>query len=188
MSAESPRKLGDDASERRGIRKRRGAMTLVEVLVVSTLITVVAGVAVTLLAAVKRLDVRLRDHGVRTDQALRLAESIRGDIRLGTEVSLPTVDSLLVDMGGGERVSYQLQPGGCRRVVHHNGGAVAADDLFDIGTAFTWTLEQDADGRRPLVMVELQPGSPTGDAGSLRMPLIVYGALGADRSSHGRGQ
>jgi type II secretory pathway pseudopilin PulG len=181
MSAEAPLQLADQASADRRIRLRRGAMTLVEVMVVGTLITIVAGVAVTLLAAVKRLDVRLRDHGVRTDQALRLAESIRGDIRRGTDVSIPTVDLLVVEIGDGERASYALQPGGCRRVVQGGSGAAPTADLFAIGTASAWKFDQDTAGRRPLVMVELQRGAPTG-AETRGMPVIAYGELGADRA------
>jgi type II secretory pathway pseudopilin PulG len=163
-------------------RRRRGAMTLIEVMVVGTLLTIVAGVAVTLLAAVFRLDQRVRDHGVRTEQALRLAESIRGDIRQGTNVSLPTADSLVVETADGGRVSYGLQPDGCRRVAQNGEGATSETDLFAIGTAATWTLDRRATGRRPLVVVELHRDTPAGGAGPPGLPLIIYGALGADRT------
>src|SRR5262245_11808707 len=113
MNVESRTHSTGRVTARGSCRCQRRAMTLVEVMVVSTLLAIVAGVAVTLLAAVKRWDVRLRDHGLQSEQTLRLAESIRGDVRLGTNVTLPKEDTLVVDLADGRRVSYEIQPDGC---------------------------------------------------------------------------
>src|SRR6476619_6848797 len=60
-------------------RRARGAMTLVEVMVVGTLASLLLGSAVAFLVQLQKWDYRLRDNGVKVDQSVRLAEAIRSD-------------------------------------------------------------------------------------------------------------
>jgi prepilin-type N-terminal cleavage/methylation domain-containing protein len=158
-------------------------MSLVEVMVVVTLSSLVAGIAISMLVTLQRWDARLRDHGVRSDQWLRLAESLRTDIRRGEEVSLPSDRSLRVRLAEGGYVLYELMEAGCQRSIHAADDARPTRDLFAVGGAWEWTLENGPKGTRPLYVVALRSTAGRQEGESRRTPLLVHAALGADAAA-----
>ncbi len=160
-------------------RWARGAMTLVEVMVVVALTSIMLGVVISLFVGLLRWNHTLRDRSVRSEQLTHLAEAMRTDIRQASDVSLAAEDVLQIALRGEGQARYELLPEGCRRIVEVPGAAGSRLEMFLIGPAAGWTMERGT-GRRPLVMLTLDRSVadkvPAGGA----PPLLVYGALGAD--------
>lgn len=158
----------------------RCGFTLIEVMVVVALTTIVAALAITVLAAVKQWDRRLRDHDQANAQVLRLADTIRTDIRGSESVLQPTADTLVAQLGAGRKVRYVLDGDECRRMAE--GAGEAAVDRFAIGPASSWKLVRGEPGRRPQIVIELERSAAAGEAEARYVPLLVCGVLGADRA------
>jgi prepilin-type N-terminal cleavage/methylation domain-containing protein len=152
--------------------------SLLEMMVVMAVSALLLGVATSMMFSLRQSDRRTREAAVDGEQRFRLAETLRGDIRAGTDVLLSVDGPLFVMMPTGVQIRYSLAPTGCTRSVGAPAGAGSANDMFSIGGAGHWRVERLAEGRRPLVSVTFEP---TGDAEAPRpAPLIVYAALGAD--------
>ena len=63
-------------------------MTLVEVMIVTTLSTILLGLAAALLVQLHRLDHRVREDSVKIDQTGQLVEAIRSDVRQAMELCI----------------------------------------------------------------------------------------------------
>ena len=164
-----------------GRGRSSAGMTLVEVMVVVAVSTVLLSLVVTLAISLKQADRRMRHHGVTSARLVVVAERLRSDIRRGTDVS-PSAGNVLVVTGtGGEQQRYELGPEGCRRSVVKPGEVAPRGDLFAIGPAASWTIDEDAAGRHTLFIVTLNRPEPDDVNKRQRgMPLLVYAALGAD--------
>lgn len=158
----------------------RRALMLAEVMVAVALLTIVMGVVVSLLISLRQRDRRLRDSNKRAEQTLRLAEAMRSDIRRATDVSRPTRNILIIDFGGETQARYELAADGCRRSVEIEDQSVTSRDLYSIGPAVAWSLENGPPGRRPMIIVTLDNTDGAYDRQSPAVPLVVYAALGAD--------
>jgi hypothetical protein len=164
----------------RGIFPRR-AITLAEVMVAVTVATVVMGIAMSLLMGLQKWDRNLREHSLRNQHLVRLAETIRGDIRQASEAMSPTTRLLTIRLADGHQASYQLSPDGCRRS-SQLAGDTEHTDLFAIGPSEAWSLEQRVGGRRPMYAVTINRTNADNTQGPA--PLIVHAALGADMAAH----
>ncbi len=160
------------------VRQRRTAMTIAEVAVVVAVTSILLGVATSLLVGLRDWDRNARQRGVQNDQLVRLAETMRTDIRHATEVSTPTDQTLLILSPGEKRIQYELAPEGCCRVVTLPNEAKPIADLFAIGPATSWSLDADAPGARPLFVVTINRTSA--DNEQRAAPLLVQATLGAD--------
>ena len=157
----------------------RRAMTLVEVSVVAALSSILLGVVISFTVGLKQWDRRFREHGLHNEQAVRLSNCIRTDIRKARDVSLSAENVLVIVAPDDSQARYELQPDGCRRVVKQSGDAPEKQaESFNIGPAKSWRLESGAPGRRPARVVWLEGSLP--DKSSIGSILFVYAALGAD--------
>ena len=162
----------------------RVGFSLVEMLVVIALSSLVLGVVVSLMIELRQWDRLCRASSTRNEQLLRLASTLRSDIRHGSDVLLSVEGPLVVMTASGEQLRYEFGPGGCRRTVLARDDAAPRDDLFAIGQASKWNVERRTTGRRPLLAVTIgveptrhQPTAPQ------LMPFLVCASLGADASA-----
>ena len=106
---------------------------------------------------------------------------MRSDIRAGNDVRLADQGPLVVTTSSGDQLRYELGPEGCRRTSITPDAIEIQTDLFVIGEATTWNLEQMASGRLPLVAVTLEQPVHKNDLNSpKRLPFVVYAAVVAD--------
>jgi prepilin-type N-terminal cleavage/methylation domain-containing protein len=165
-------------------RRSRDGFSLVEMLVVIALSSLVLGVVVSLMIELRQWDRLCRTTSTRNEQLLRLASTLRSDIRRGSDVLLSVEGPLVVMTASGEQLRYELGPEGCRRTVLARDAAAPRDDLFAIGKASKWNVERRPEGRRPLlaitIRVEPKRNDPTAPP---LMPFLVYASLGADAST-----
>lgn len=154
-------------------------MTLIEVLVVVVLSSLVMGVVISFAVALQRSDRNVRAYAVRGERLSELGAALRSDLRQAADASQPQSKTLAIKLAGGHEITYELVVGGCSRV----GGAAdpfPEREFFAIGAAESWTLEQGAPGRRPLIMVAMNFARTDKERESQPAPLLVYAALGAD--------
>jgi hypothetical protein len=137
-------------------------------------------VVISLLVSLRQWDRRLREGSARIEQALRLAQTMRTDIRQGTNVSLPAKDTLVITSNGNTETRYELAADGCRRTVGIADKAATTRDLFSIGNASIWSLENGPPGRRRMIIVSFDRSDAADDRPARPVPLLVYAALGAD--------
>jgi hypothetical protein len=157
----------------------RPAMTLAEVMVTVAVSTILMGVVASLLFGLRKWDRSLREHSVQNEQLIRLAETIRADMREAVDVTMPSEDVLIVDAGDAGLSRYELSRQGCRRILATPGEANARIDLFAVGPAKSWGFERRV-GRLP--MIELTMNRETLEGENRAAPLVVRAALGADAS------
>jgi hypothetical protein len=154
-------------------------MVLVEVTVVLVLATLVLGVIISLLISLKQWDRNVHGHSIRLEQRMRLAESVRSDIRLAAEVSLPAENTLVIASADGRQTRYEADKDGCRRNAAAPAGAQPSVEYFAIGSADSWNVDRQESGKRPLIVATLDFTPP--EKADLRpAPLIVYAGLGSD--------
>jgi hypothetical protein len=159
---------------------RRSAISLLEVMVVTAVSTVIMGAVIFLAIALKQRDHAVRKLAVESERQSELAETLRSDIRLASDVSLPAETLLVVTAPDGRQMRYELAASGCRRTVVEPGVTAPRVELFLVGAAALWELDNGPAGRRPLRIVTLRRPVATVDARASGMPLLVYAALGAD--------
>jgi prepilin-type N-terminal cleavage/methylation domain-containing protein len=158
---------------------RRRGLSLVEVLVVVALSSLVLGVVISLLVGLRQWDRRFLGRAVECDRLIELADALRADIRRATEFGVPSERQLTITTSTGAETRYELGPRGCTRTAETADAVGRRTELYAVGRAAAWHVERDATGRRPLVKVTLDRiGSETETP--RRVPLLVYGALGAD--------
>lgn len=163
----------------RPTRRPARGFSLIEVLVVVTLSTVVVGTAISLLIGMQQWDRRFRGRGVECERLLELAETLRADIRSAAAVTSPAAEELLIEFGDGSEARYSLDGRGCTRSVESVDAAGQRTELYAIGNTLKWNLDRDTSGRRPLIHVTVERSGET-PRSPRRVPLLVYGALGAD--------
>ena len=162
-------------------RSSRRGFSLVEMLVVIALSSLVLGLVISLMISLRDFDRLSSTKNTRNAQLLRLADTLRGDIRRGNDVSLSVEGPLVVMTASGEQLRYELGPDGCRRTVIKPGVARSSTDRFAIGEATKWNVERKAMGRKPLVAVTLEQQVHKNDPTAPKLlPFLVYAALGAD--------
>lgn len=159
-------------------RKRRLAMSLIEVMVVVALTSILCGVAMSLLIELRDWDRNMSRQSIQNEQLLRLSEVMRTDIRQAAEVSLSSEEAIVIRSPNEKQIRYELTPEGCRRIETTSGDSKSLSDLFAVGRATSWTLEPGAPGNRPLFAVTLYRTSP--DNEKRTAPLLVHAAVGAD--------
>ena len=160
-------------------RRRRKAFTLAEAMLVVALLSILLSFVLSFLVSLQRYDAKLRNHGLRSEQLSRLAETIRSDIRQAITVSSPAKQTLRMESSDGRLVQYELTPEGCRRTVNGPDNVAASADLYRIGPADSWTIETGPAGRRPLHVVSLASKRKVASE-PVNTPLLVQAALGAD--------
>jgi hypothetical protein len=180
MNRESLIKQHGRPAVRRSGQARRAVM-LVEVMVAVALVTIVMGIVISLLVSLRQWDRRLRDGNARAAHSLRLAQSMRNDIRQGTYVALPTKDTIVITSAGNVQTRYELTADGCQRTVGAMDQPAASHELFSIGKAASWSLEHGSPGRRAMIIVSLDHVDPQNRRQSRPAPLVVYAAVGADQ-------
>jgi type II secretory pathway pseudopilin PulG len=165
-----------------GIRKNghgRRATTLVELLVVVTLVTILLSIVGSLAVHLRQWDRQVRDHSQHGNQLANLAETLRGDVRRATSVTLPEKNTVAIAGPASSEILYELQPEACRRTVKIPGETSPKIETFAIGPADSWKLETAAPGRHPAYTLSLER-SDFGKADFQSVPFFVYAALGSD--------
>jgi type II secretory pathway pseudopilin PulG len=162
----------------RQLRDNRLAMSLVEVMIVVAMTSILCGVAISLLLGLRDWDRDMRRQSMQSEQAMRLCEAMRTDIRQAAEVLQPSEDAVVIRSPNEKEIRYEITPEGCRRVVTTSNSAKPLTDLFSVGPAKSWALEPGAPGKRPLFAVTLHPVSPDNEKHTA--PLVVHAAVGAD--------
>ena len=109
-------------------RSARRGFSLVEMLVVIALSSLVLGLVISLMISLRDFDRLSSTKNTRNAQLLRLADTLRGDIRRGNDVSLSVEGPLVVMTASGEQLRYELGPDGCRRTVIKPGAARSSTD------------------------------------------------------------
>jgi hypothetical protein len=155
-------------------------MTLIEVTVVVALSSIVMGIVISLTVALKQKDRAMRAFAVESERLSELSETLRTDVRRANDLSRPADTMLVMSSPNNSQIQYELTASGCRRTVTKPGEAPTHVDLFAIGPAASWTIEQGPRGRRPLYIVTLHRLASAGDGESRVAPMLVYAALGAD--------
>jgi type II secretory pathway pseudopilin PulG len=158
---------------------RHRAMTLIEILVATTLASVVMGVVISLVVVLMQKDRQVRLFTLQGDRQNQLAEELRTDIRGAGEVSLVAQTVLVVRTPDERETRYEITAGGCRRMVTAPGEKKPRVEFYAVGPAIAWSLEKGPAGRRPLYIATLQRASAANKS-SPDTPLFVYAALGAD--------
>ena len=103
--------------------RRRGATTLIEMLVVISLASVVMATVGVMIDGVWKAQNALGNQRVGLDNIARLADQFRADVHIAeeVEVEIPTearLQTLVVVLPGEKRVEYQFDQMGVTRVVH----------------------------------------------------------------------
>jgi type II secretory pathway pseudopilin PulG len=150
-------------------------MSLVEVMVAVTLLTLIMGVVLSLFAGLRKRDRAFRQQSERARHALRLVDALRHDIRRGASVTQLAADSLLIAADGRE-IKYTLTPNGCERL---SAGRGAARELFSIGAHGAWAFDQGPPGNKPLAIVRIKHSQANPDHAE-HFPFLVCAAIGAD--------
>jgi hypothetical protein len=127
----------------------------------------------------RQWDRKVRDHSEHGNRLASLAETIRADVRRATSVTLPEKKIVAIAGPGGREIRYELESGGCRRVVKTPGESSPKTETFSIGPADVWKLETIAAGRRPGYAISLER-SESDKVNSQSAPFYVYAALGSD--------
>lgn len=151
-------------------------MTLAEVTVAVAVTSILAGVAVSLLVGLRNSDRDMRRRNNQNQQLLRLAETMRADIRQAADVLQPTSDAIVLRAADEKLTRYELAPEGCRRIVTAPNDPTPRTDAFAVGPIASWTLAPGPPGRRPLFTVTLNRG----DTDHEKPPLVLHAAAGAD--------
>ena len=154
-------------------------MSLVEVLVVATLVSILFTVIVTLAVHLRQWDRQVRGHSLHANQLADLAETLRADLRRATSVSQPDKKTVAIVGPDNREIRYELQPGGCRRVAKTPGDKSPRIETFAIGPADSWKLGTASPGRRPAYSITLER-SETDKATSHTAPLFLYATLGSE--------
>jgi type II secretory pathway pseudopilin PulG len=165
-----------------GIRKNdhgRRATTLVELLVVVTLVTILLSIVGSLAVHLRQWDRQVRAHSQHGNQLANLAETLRADFRQATSVTLPAKNTVAIAGPESREIRYELQSEGCRRTVKIPGETSPKIETFAIGSTDSWKLETAAPGRHPACTLSLEL-SDFGKATSESAPFFVYAALGSD--------
>jgi prepilin-type N-terminal cleavage/methylation domain-containing protein len=168
----------DSAGIHRNSHNRR-AMTLVELLVVVGLVSIVFSIVVLLAVRLRQWDHHVRDHSLHANQMATLADTIRADLRHATSVTLPEKKTVAIASSDRREIRYELQAGGCRRVVKTPGEASPKIETYAIGPAESWKLDTASPGRRPAYTITLGRGDPD-KLTTQSAPFFVYAALGSD--------
>jgi hypothetical protein len=164
--------------------KRRGrspaGLSLIEVTTAVAVSSLLMGTVVSLAIALKRADRNVRLANIHSARLIELAEMLRLDIRQGTGITLSENKALVISSAGGGESRYELGPQGCERSLGVPGDKKMGRDLFAIGPADSWSIDERAPGRHPLYIVTLNRPKLDEDAKPRQMPLVIYAALGAD--------
>src|SRR5262245_65044424 len=87
---------------------RRG-LSLVEMLVVVTLMSMLLATLTTIAVRLRQWDRQIRDNSVHGDQIAALADSLRADAGGGTDLKLLSPDTLVIENTEKREIRYRLQ-------------------------------------------------------------------------------
>ena len=165
----------------RKTRVRRGT-TLIETLIVVTLVSAVLGTVAVLLQGVWRAERAVRDHRASMASVFRVAELFRNDVHAGTLAEAPPpagtslIHRLVLSLPEGRTVEYQSDGPNIVRVVQA-GGAITHRDTFPLTAHSTAGWQLSADDPRHIALLISQPlGSqqlPLSDKRTLRIDAAV---------------
>jgi type II secretory pathway pseudopilin PulG len=157
----------------------RRATTLVELLVVVTLVTMLLAIVGSLAVHLRQWDRQVRDHSQHGNQLANLAETLRADVRRATSVALPAKNTVAIVGPQNREIRYEVQSEACRRTVNIPGNTSPKIETFAIGPADSWKLETATPGRRPAYILSLER-SDFSKATFRSAPFFVYASLGSD--------
>ena len=183
---ESSRTMVVIRTQRFGLNRQRhrAAFSLIEMTVVIGLSSVVLGLIVSYIIAVKSWDRAMRDRSRQSAQLLTLAEVLRTDIRGGRDVRVSSEETLVVTSLDGDQSQYVLGDEGCVRTVVDHNGASGTREQYAVGRGEAWKIARDETGHRPLVAISLETKAEERKEKDQRpSPLLVYAALGAERAT-----
>src|SRR5690349_18145152 len=92
-------------TSRKSSRMRPG-LSLVEVLVVVTLMSVLLGTMTAIAVRLRQWDRQVRDNSLHSDQVAALAESLRSDANSGAELKLLSKDTLAIEDANQREIRY----------------------------------------------------------------------------------
>lgn len=163
----------------RKLNRGRRATTLVEMMVVVTLVSILLSVVGTLAIRLRQWDRQVRNHSQHGNQLALLAAKIRGDVRQATSITQPAKNIVAITNLDSREIRYELEPAVCRRIVKSPGEKSPKFETFATGPVESWKLETAAPGRRPAYTITLER-SDSGKVASRRAPFFVYAALGSE--------
>jgi prepilin-type N-terminal cleavage/methylation domain-containing protein len=166
---------------------QRNGFSLVEMLVVIALSSLVFGIVISLMLSLQKFDRQSAVNSTYSEQLLRLADTLRSDIRAASDVNVSDEGALVIVTSSGEGFRYELGADDCRRTAIAPGATESQADVFAIGEPAEWRFEKLASGRVPLVSVKLERRSrKSNPEAPLLLPFLVQAAVGADRVDGGR--
>src|SRR5262249_35407527 len=133
-------KLFQSGATRNRTRSRCG-VSLVEMLVVVTLMSMLLATITTVAVRLRQWDRQMRDNSFHGDQVAALADALRTDAGDGTDLKLLSKDTLVIENADKREVRYTLQSKGCRREVKSADKASTSTDIFTIGPFEAWKVE-----------------------------------------------
>lgn len=136
-------------------RPRRRGVTLIEMLVVLTVLSVLIGLCAVTIQMLMRVGADAQSRRSAAAAIGRLAEQFRADVHASREAEVRPPSGLRLKTGAGATIEYRFQGGRVSRVETTGGPeAVARHEAFDLGRDGTATFEnRDEEGRRFLVLV-----------------------------------
>lgn len=156
---------------------RRPGTTLIETMVAMFLISVVMGMAISIMNAMFRLEDRVKTHGEVRASTARLARAFRSDVRHATAIDEAPADGSAfgLTLASGETVVYRVERGSPERIETRPDGRRLADRF--LCPARGLVLERSSDGHQ--LRLRFDRRSPGGTPSGPR-PIDVTATLGAD--------
>ena len=156
------------------MRRLRTGKTLIELLVIITLLSAVMSMATTTLAAVFRVKQRLSRESYEELTLTRLASRLRTDAHQAIRCDVAEVCTLTLE--GGETIYYAVAPAAITREVRR-AGAVLHRDAFPLPRDASASLVcDDAAGGR-LVRLTIRPRETPGREGPFAVAVNIEAAL-----------
>ncbi len=167
-------------------RSRHRGFSLIELMVVVTVVTVLLGLCAGMIHLLLKLDHAGRYSSELAADLTRLAHDFRLDAHEATPLD-PTsspLDSLKLPLGGGRTVEYQVRPGDIVRTLRE-GGKVRHHDLYRRPARSTVHFEVAREGSRPFATLRIDR-PPNGIDDSVYDDFRIVGELGKDQRRNGR--
>ena len=156
------------------MRRLRTGKTLIELLVIITLLSAVMSMATTTLAAVFRIKQRLSRESYEEQTISRLASRLRTDAHQAIRCDAADVCTLTLE--GGETICYTVEPAAIAREVRR-AGAVLHRDAFPLPRDASASLTCDDASGGKLVRLTIRPRETPGREGPFPRSVTVEAAL-----------
>jgi prepilin-type N-terminal cleavage/methylation domain-containing protein len=153
---------------------RRGK-SLIELLVVISIMSVVLGLCATSLATLFRLRHQLSRDRQQAAALARLATRLRQDAHSATDFSLDS--ACLLTLPAGEAVHYTYAPPHILRE-HRRGVQLLHRDRFTLPTSATAAFEQEAGSPHPLLRLTIRPAEVSTRRTEIPRAVTIEAAVG----------